>query len=427
MNKTTFIKQKMQDLLKVAYGCTEIGVIGYPCSLAYDQVKGEEIKQLTLEISPFIYKNASRVGVPNMGRCGIPMMAATGAYICAPERKLELFSSVNLKQKSAAKKLIERKRVKVIVNDQVNPVYAEVRLETTKGNNVVVRIEKEHDNVVFIKKNDFCVREQKQKEETITVHKEEYSANDFSIKEIIKIVESLQEKDLSFLTQVFKINQEISSYGLKHKTPGSYTDIFAKTFKKPNWRQQIILDTAAAIDARMRGDSLPVMSSCGSGDHGLTISIPQYSFHKLMKTSNIRFLRGLAIANLLTWIIKQNIGSLSALCGSVIAAATSAMVGIAYQSGWTYSKISALIEAMLCANAICICDGAKSSCTFKVSSALSSGFMIFDMVENNYKITARDGIVGDDPKTIIEVFKTISSENSLKLNNSIVKMLNSIN
>jgi L-cysteine desulfidase len=113
----------------------------------------------------------------------------------------------------------------------------------------------------------------------------------------------------------------------------------------------------------MEGCPLPVMASCDSGDHGLTIALPQYVYHIKEKTSLLVMLKGVALANLITWKIKKNIGSLSAYCGSVIAAATGAIAGIGLQRNHSVKQINDLINYCLCSFAGSICDGAKLSCS----------------------------------------------------------------
>lgn len=425
----------MHDLVKVAYGCTEIGAIGYPCALAYNQLKNQPIAKLVVEMSPYVFKNASCVGVPGLGMCGCEMIAAAGAYICAPDRKLQIFSSITAAQKSKAKQLVEAKKVEIKIREDVNPVFCKAIVTTTNGNTATATIERAHDNVTLITKNDTEVFKAKPKKsdgpnlnhDGEVFDPDEYRGTDFTIGEMLKIIETLQFEDLTFLEQVFFTNDNIAQYGLKHMTPGSYTDVYNKTHPNPDWKQRIVLNVAAAIDARMRGDSMPVMSSCGSGDHGLTISIPQVTYSRMFKTEETRFLRAMALANMVTWIIKDTIGDLSAFCGSVMAASVATMAGLAYQDEWPLKKICTFIEAMLLGNTCVICDGAKASCTFKVANALMAEFDLFDMVKHGYNVKPRDGIVVGKPVKTIEVIGQISKENSNDVNNTIVKMLNLIN
>ncbi|WEK83037.1 MAG: L-serine ammonia-lyase, iron-sulfur-dependent, subunit alpha [Mycoplasma sp.] len=432
MQKKDFIKKLIGELVVSAYGCTEIGVIGYPCALCYEQLKGKgEIKSIEIEMSPFVFKNASRVGVPNLGQCGIPMMTAVGAYICKPERKLELFSSVTEEEKAQGKKLVDENKVTVKVKNDCDPVYCHVKMTMTSGDNAECLIEKGHEQVIYLKVNDKEVGDFGHKEETEqstnTNEKGTYTADDFTVRDLYDIVMQFDYDDLSFLEKVFYINQQISSYGVKNAIPGSFTETFDKSFPRPRtWKQEVIYKTCAAIDARMSGASMPVMSSCGSGDHGLTLSIPQYIYHILNHNDPILFLRGLCLANLITWKIKYNIGALSSMCGSVVAAATGAFMGMGVQLKFTIEQLESLFEALLCQYAGVICDGAKMSCTYKVAGALNNGFMVLNMIQNGYKVNPLDGIVAGNCEKTLSVYRNISKNNSKEINKSIVEKLNEI-
>ena len=237
----------------------------------------------------------------------------------------------------------------------------------------------------------------------------------------------MQQKDLEFLEEVFKVNVELSEYGKNNIIPGSFTHIFKRTYPKMSITQKIVFDTVAAIDARMAGVPLPVMSSCGSGDHGLTLSIPQYSYYKYMKNDKLRFLQGLALANLVTWKIKSAIGELSAFCGSIIASVTGALVGTAYQKHFSDSKIRALINSCMSSYALALCDGAKMSCTFKIAAALIQGTMIFETCYIGFSVKPKDGVVGETPSQALKIFKAISEKHSKYINHTLVQGLNEIN
>ena len=136
------------------------------------------------------------------------------------------------------------------------------------------------------------------------------NVDNYTVQQLIDITNACNAKELEFLPKLFQLNIDISNYGKDNLIPGSYTETYKKLMsKKPSVYEQMIYDTAAAIDARMSGAVLPVMSSCGSGDHGLTASIPQFTYHKYSKNNNLTFLRSLLLTNLLVWKIKSNIGS----------------------------------------------------------------------------------------------------------------------
>ncbi|MDE6476633.1 MAG: L-serine ammonia-lyase, iron-sulfur-dependent, subunit alpha [Mycoplasmoidaceae bacterium] len=293
--------KKVKELCVPAHGCTEIGAIGYGVAAASAQVKGDikKVKSIIMEVSPYIFKNVMRVGVPNLGTCGIFMIGAGAAVIAKPERKLEMFSSITEKERQDAQTLVNKQILHVKIPSRCEPVYVKTIIKN--GKEVIESlIEGVHDNLVYVRVNGKDVIKSVRKSTNKNTNKVSISVDDYKVEDLIEIANNCNEKELEFLPKLFQLNINISEYGKTNIVPGSYTETYKKLMdKKPSIYQQIILDTAAAIDARMNGAVLPVMSSCGSGDHGLTASIPQFTYHKLAKNSKITFLRSLLLTNLL--------------------------------------------------------------------------------------------------------------------------------
>lgn len=426
IDKKIMIKQ-LHSLVSIAYGCTEIGLIGYAVASCTNLIKkpwnSATYKKIIVEVSPFVYKNVFRVGVPNLGVCGIKMIVAVSAMIADPKRKLEMFATVTPKQKLEAKKLINDDKVIIKIAKNVNPVYAKVTVTT---NNVVAEslVSHYHDYIVYIKKNNHYIvnngiKEIKQKQTS-----ELKQLDKITFTDILQFVKSCTIKDLNYLNKISEINMNIANYGIVNVVPNSFTENYLKIMTNDSsLYQKIVLNTAAAIDARMNGATLPVATSCGSGDHGLTSTIPQYQLYIHRRIPYLKYLQSLALVNFVVWMIKKNIGHLSAFCGSVIAAVPATLAGLAYQLDMNSKKIDNIISSVLCSNALCICDGAKSSCTHKICTALISGLRIFDMVDKGYSVKPRDGIIANSALSTIKIFKKISNENITTLNNSIIESI----
>lgn len=423
------ILEKVRELCVPAHGCTEIGAIGYGVAAASAQVNGDikKVKSIIMEVSPYIFKNVMRVGVPNLGTCGIFMIGACAAIISKPERKLEMFSSVSDKEKQDAQFLIDKHILHIKIPSHCEPVHVKTTIKS--GKDVIESlIEGVHDNLVYVRVNGKDVMKSLKKNTNKKTVKSHISVDDYKVEELIDIANSCNAKELQFLPKLFQLNINISEYGKKNIIPGSYTDTFKKIIdKKLNLYQQIVLDTAAAIDARMSGAVMPVMSSCGSGDHGLTASIPQFTYHKITKNSEITFLRSLLLTNLLVWKIKSNIGSLSCMCGSVIAAVTATITSIGYQMKLSVKQMCNLMENLLCTFNSTMCDGAKLSCTHKVCTAMISGIHMIELVKNGYAIKPLDGIIAGDINKTLLMFRKMSVENSNKYNLSIVNGMCKLN
>lgn len=422
------ILTQIKALCVPAYGCTEIGSIGYSVAAAAKCVKGDikNVKGIHVNVSPYIFRNVMRVGVPNLGVCGIYIIAATAAAIADPARKLEMFSSVTKQQKELGQYLYDHSLVHVKIPAKCDPVYVQTIIET-KQDRIEALIEGVHNNLSYVKVNDKTVYKGKKMKSLEVKNPEKLWINNLSVEEIIEFVDTCKISDIDFLEKLFKMNVNISEYGKKHLIENSYTASYIKSCKKRTIYDQMIIDTAAAIDARMNGANPPVMSSCGSGDHGLTASIPLFTYHKLAKTSKIKFLRSLLLSNLIVYKIKSNIGNLSCMCGSVIAAVTAVISAIAYQMNMNTKQLTSIMESCLHSFNCTMCDGAKLSCTQAICTAMLGGFNLINLAKVGYFVKPLDGIIAGDINITLRIFKKLSKENSRKFNLSLVNGMCKLN
>ena len=430
IDKKLMLKQ-LHTLVSKAYGCTEIGLVGYAVASCTNLITKPSIantyKKIEVDVSPFVYKNVFRVGVPNLGQCGIKMIIATSAMIANSKRKLEMFVSVTPKQKSEANKLITDNKIIVKLAKNTDSVYTKVKVTTNNNDVIEAVISHYHDHIVYVKKNGKYIINNGIKEFKTKARADLKELDKITFNDIIRFVKSCTINDLKYLGKISEINMKIAKYGLEHIIPNSFTDVYLRTLNNnSSLYEKIVLNTAAAIDARMSGAPLPVATSCGSGDHGLTSSIPQYELHIHNRTTYLVYLQSLALVNFVVWMIKKNIGHLSAFCGSVIAAVSATLAGLAYQLGLNNSKIDNIISCSLCSNAMCICDGAKMSFTHKICSALLSGLKMLDMVDIGYAVKPKDGIITNYALSTIKVFKKISNDNLTTLNDSIIESIHKI-
>lgn len=422
-----FILKKIKSLTIPAGGCTEIGAIGYCVAAAAKYVTGDirNVEHIIVEVSPYIFRNVMRVGVPNFGQCGIGMIAAAGAAIKDPTNKLEIFKKVTDEQKKIAKDLIDNWKVAIKIPKKCDPVYVKTKI-LTKNKNIEAVVKGQHDNLIYVKEGKKIIYSNKTNKEINKVKSDNsYTSHDFTVEDLIEITKQFNDHELSFIDRAYQTNWEISNYGKQNVIPGSYTEVYIKMLgdKNRSLEDQMVIDLAAAIDARMGGAVLPVMSLCGSGDHGLTASIPQISYHLMKNSNKTMYLRSLLLVNLLVWKIKESIGSLSCMCGSVVAAATAAICGIAYQENFSTKQIANLMEDLLCTFNCCLCDGAKLSCTHKVCVSFKAGLLILDLAKNGYKIKRFDGVVQGDVNKTLNIFKKLSDECSYQVNLSEVNAM----
>lgn len=412
-DKKDFFINLLKKLLTPAYGCTEIGAVALACSVASEYLKSS-LKKVSVWVSTYIYRNDANVGVPGMGKVGIAAIAGAGFVVKQSKKKLSVLSGITKNQANQAKKIA--KFIDVQIAKNCNPVYVKVVATDTLNNVCDVLIEEEHDLVKQIKFNNKLIPTNTKPTNKKTTLK--YNVNEISLKDIYDSVNEMNEKELLFLLEGIKMNEAVVKYG-----EDSQELKLVSVGDKEHTQQNILTVVTQAISARMSGCPLPVMASCDSGDHGLTVALPQYIYYQDRKTTNLIFLRAVAFANLITWKIKKNIGSLSAYCGSVVAATTGTICGIGLQRNHNVKQINDLINLCLCSFAGSLCDGAKLSCSWKIEAALLAGFKAIDMVENNVVLPNNEGLINKDAFETIKHLGNLSKTIMEQTNNEIIDII----
>ena len=257
-----------------------------------------------------------------------------------------------------------------------------------------------------------------------------------SLKEGNKLManaKKLTMDDIYFLKEGVEMNRRVQEEGYAHPDDAAITRVWQKILqgqdqntclKKDHWMTQILADTCAAVDARMYGCPLPVMTSSSSGDHGLTVSIPQDVYAKKFNIPELEMLQALTFAHFITWKIKSKVGHLCGMCGSALAAGCGAIGGIAYQMKWEWTKINDLLNKHLVSQSGIICDGAKPSCSFKILASLICGFLSLTIAEGGGKIAHRDGLVHESVEETINNLGKFSKSTQDAIIKNVVEMLN---
>lgn len=413
-NKKEFFLELLKKLLTPAYGCTEIGAVALACSVASEHLKAD-IKHAKLWISSYIYRNDANVGVPGMGKVGIKAIAGAGFAAKQSKKKLNVLSDITKSQCIKAKKIA--KLIDVEIAKNCNPVYVKV-IATDKLDNICdVLIEEEHDFIKQIKFNNKLLH----LDDKINIDEKnniQYNFNDISLKDIYTNVQEMKEEELLFLSEGLKMNEEVVKYGENSKEFK-----LVSIFDNEHTHQSILTGVTLAISARMSGCPLPVMATCDSGDHGLTVALPQVIYHNERKTPILLMLQAVALANLITWKIKKSIGSLSAYCGSVVAAVTGTIAGLGFQRNHTIKQINDLINLCICSFAGSLCDGAKLSCSWKIEAALLTGFKAMDIVEHNISLPDNEGLINKDAFDTITHLGNLSKSIMEQTNNQIIDII----
>ncbi len=408
----------LNEELKKAMGCTEPIAIAYAASIAKKYLKNE-LSKVKVYVSGNIIKNVKSVIVPNTdGLRGIEAACAIGITAGDSNLELECVSKATKEDIEECKRLLKKNIIEVFLAE--SDFIFDIHVFMFSGNDVCeVRIIDYHTNVVLVKLNHSIILEKEilGAKSTDLTNRGLLDVED--IYDFIEHVEINKIKDI--LEQQIECNMAIAEEGLKNK----YGANIGKTLlssENDSLLNKAKAYSAAGSDARMNGCHLPVVINSGSGNQGMTCSIPVIIYADGLKVSHEKKLRALALSNLLTIHIKTDIGRLSAYCGA-IAAGCSSGAAIAYLYGGGLKEINhTLVNALAIASGV-ICDGAKASCAAKIAIAVEAGILGYKMYLNGNQFKDGDGIVKKGVENTIHSVGLLASEGMVETDKEIIKIM----
>lgn len=389
--------QILKEELVPAMGCTEPIAIAYAAALAREQLQ-EKPKRVEIQVSGNIIKNVKSVVVPNTdGLRGIPAAAAAGIAAGNAAMELEVISKVSKEQHEEIRKFLEQTEIEVKESESGYIFDISVILHGEK-HKAYCRIAGQHTNVIWLGADDTVIIKK--------AYKEEASSNSklyelLNINDIVTFAKEVELTDIEeTLNRQISYNMAIAKAGLEGEYGARIGKILINSYGD-SVQNRAKAYAAAASDARMNGCSLPVVINSGSGNQGITASVPVIVFAEEMKASKDMLYRALVISNLVTIHLKTGIGRLSAYCGA-ISAGCGAGAGITYLYGGEQKEIEHTIVNSLAINSGVICDGAKSSCAAKIASAVEAGMLGMQMYFHGSEFYGGDGIVTKGVENTIE-------------------------
>lgn len=411
MNTTELLELLHQEVIP-AIGCTEPACVALCVARAKEQL-GAEPDSITVEVSKNIYKNAMGVGIPGTDMNGLPIAIALGATIGRSEYELEVLRDTTPEAVAYAKAYMQRVPPQISIDhDAPDMVY----VHAVVGRGVATAeatIQGSHTG---------CA------EEPVPIS---------NLREVYDFAVSVSLKDVEFLMDGAKMNMAAAEksfmgnygHGLgrllhtvsnQHLTNSPHTqmsNIFGDTlFTK------ILCYTCGACDARMSGALVPVMSNSGSGNQGISCSIPVYLYALEHNCDEEQTLRALTLSNLTVIYIKQSLGRLSALCGCVVAATGSA-AGLTYLMGGQYDEVTFAIKNMIANISGMICDGAKPACALKVTSGVATAVLSASMAMHHSFAESTEGIVEDDIDRTIHNLTRIGHDGMCQTDDLIIDIM----
>lgn len=408
----------IQDQIRPAVGCTEPGAAAYAAAVAA-QTLGETPERLTVSVSRNILKNAMGVGIPGTDMVGLPIAVALGALCGDAGAGLAVLHNITDEDVAQAQKLVDAQGVQVRLSDQSQKLYIDVLAEAGEHSARTV-IAGTHTNIIRIEKDGQCISTGDGAEENGAAG----GGAELSLKEIDDFVRSVSSEKLNFLRECIDMNSAISQEGLEHPYGLGIGQSIYETLPENNSEENYALAvTCAAADARMGGCTLPVMSSCGSGNQGLTATLPVIAVARKRGLSEEDTFRALAYSLLVTIHVKQHLGKLSALCACSVGASIGTACALTYLDGGTLQQIGHCVDNVVADVSGVICDGAKAGCALKIATGVSSAFRGAMLAMKNRNASALDGIVGHDPEASVDNLGNLCNTGMLDTDRVILDML----
>lgn len=416
-NKYRAYVQILKEELVPAMGCTEPVALAYAAAVARKTL-GEMPDKVVVGASGSIIKNVKSVIVPNTGHLkGIPAAVAAGIVAGNPERELEVIAEVSPEQMIQMRDFMKEKEITVEHLDQ--GINFDILVTLYKGASFSrVRIANYHTNIVLIEKDGTILKykETDLEEEPLT---DRNLLNMEDIWDFINTVDIDHIRDI--LDRQIRYNWAIAEEGLKENYGANIGKVLLNNSGN-DLSVKAKAMAAAASDARMNGCELPVVINSGSGNQGITVSVPVIVYARALKVSDEKMYRALALSNLAAIHQKTPIGRLSAYCGAVNAGA-GAGAGIAYLCGGGYEEVTHTIVNALAIVSGIVCDGAKSSCAAKIASSIEAGILGYNMYMQGQQFFDGDGIVTKGVEATLRNVGRLGKEGMRETNEEIIRIM----
>ena len=377
----------VQQEVVPAIGCTEPMAVALCTAKASEQL-GQQPEHIVASLSGNILKNAMGVGIPGTGMIGLPIAIALGALIGKSEYKLEVLKDLSPDDLEQGKQFIKEDRIDIRLKEgECDKLYIEVTCEAD-GHTATAVIAGSHTH--FVSGDANYSGSPATAEEASDIALDMQTVYDFST--------TAPLDEIRFIEETRNYNMNAAREALK----GNYGHNLGKTIDRPMSKgifgntifSHIISRTASACDARMGGAMIPVMSNSGSGNQGICATNPVCVFAKENENTEEELIRALMLSHLTAIYIKQSLGTLSALCGCVVASIGSS-VGITYLMGGDYQRVCYAVKNMIANLTGMICDGAKPSCSLKITSGVSTAVLSALLAIEGKCVTSAEGIVDD--------------------------------
>ena len=407
----------------LATGCTEPGAIALTAAAAAEKL-GETVETLDVIASGNIIKNAYSAGIPGTGLTGIEYAAAIGAIVAKPEKQLEVINGITAEQLDTAKAMVAAKKVSLDLSKDPEKLYIEV---IAKGNGHMTKaiVAKAHTNLCYLEKDGEVLMDTRSPSAEggkAGIDVREY----LSVAKIHEFATTVDVEKLDIIKQSVEVNSIIAGEGMKN----DYGLMIGKSMEKEikqgiraydciNYSMMI---AAAAADARMAGADFSVVTNSGSGNQGISSSVPAIAIAEYMGKNREEMLRAVTISSLMAIYIKAQFGKLSAFCGATVAASGTA-AAITYMLGGGVKEMEYAVFNMVGNVTGMCCDGAKPDCALKIATCVNAAWQAALLAMKGIRVQSNEGIVDEDVDKTIANFCLLGNEGSVELDRLMLNIM----
>ncbi len=391
-----------------AIGCTEPIAVAL-CVAKATETLGMKPERIRVQLSANILKNAMGVGIPGTGMIGLPIAIALGALIGKSAYQLEVLKDCTPEAVEAGKAFISEKRITISLKPDIEEkLYIEVSCEAGQDRATAI-IAGGHTHFVYVARGE----EVRLNEQAAASREEETDTVDLTLHKVYDFATTAPLEEIRFILETARLNKAAAERSFQ----GDYGHGLGKMLRG-NYEQKVMGDsvfshilsyTSGACDARMAGAMIPVMSNSGSGNQGISATIPVVVYAEENGKSEEELIRALMLSHLTVIYIKESLGRLSALCGCVVAA-TGSSCGITWLMGGGYRQVTYAVQNMIANLTGMICDGAKPSCALKVTTGVSTAVLSAIMAMEGRCVTSVEGIIDKDVDQSIRNLTWIGSK-----------------
>lgn len=407
-----------------AIGCTEPIAVAL-CVAKAAEILGKRPEKVSVLLSANILKNTMGVGIPGTGMIGLPIAVALGALIGKSEYQLEVLKDSNPAAVEEGKRFIDEKRIQISLKDNIEEkLYIEVCCEAGKDKATAI-IAGGHTTFIYMARNEEVLLN---KQTAAAGIEEKENTLELSLRKVYDFALTAPLDEIRFIFETARLNKAAAERSFQ----GDYGHGLGKILRG-SYEHKILGDsifshilsyTSGACDARMAGAMIPVMSNSGSGNQGISATLPVLVYAEENGKSEEELIRALMMSHLTVIYIKQSLGRLSALCGCVVAA-TGSSCGITWLMGGTYEQVAYAVQNMIANLTGMICDGAKPSCALKVTTGVSTAVLSAIMAMENRCVTSVEGIIDEDVDQSIRNLTKIGSRGMNETDKLVLEIMTS--